>query len=70
MAKFIIRYAQAKEDGFMIHASELGLSALHLSIKLELISSGDFSEYKDENGNLDKERIISDIVSGKIKINE
>lgn len=70
MPKFIIKYAEAKAGGFMIEESHLGLSALQLSISLELVGSGDFSEYFDENNILDRERIIKDIVSGKIKINE
>lgn len=68
--KFIIEYAQAPVDGFRVEASILGRSALHLTLKLDLISSGDYSGYINENGELDKEKIITDIVSGKIKINE
>lgn len=70
MAKFIIKHAQAKPNDFVVQKSIIGLDSLELHVSLELVSSGDFSEYINENNTLDKERIIKDIVSGKIKINE
>ncbi len=70
MAKFLIKNAKAKPKDFEVEKSTIGVSCLSLTIKLELISSGDFSKYIDENGVIDCHEIIFDIVSGKLKIGE